>query len=214
MNKVACIALCAFVAAVSAQTAGFNPRFPHKVSQSSTTHGWTEQGWLAASHPGNSIPVAGNADESLVNTDNTFDRNALTSGSTSSTLYAYGFDSPIPDAATITGIQVYFNRRSTAIGIQDVSVELVVNDAAQAVTQACPSQCTTYWAPFAKGATFTGAFNYGNSTSLWGLPANLLTPTIFNQDNFGVQLKIKNQNAVTNDAYIDQISIIVYYTTP
>ena len=128
---------------------------------------------------------------------------ATNSGNTewSHYLKANNFGFSIPTGATINGILVEFERKSsdanTISGLGE-TVKIIKADGSIGTTN---KGVATYW------STSESYISYGSSTDLWG---ETWTPVNINDVDFGVVLSAVMENYAT--ASIDHIRITVYYT--
>jgi hypothetical protein len=113
----------------------------------------------------------------------------------------YGFS--IPTNATIVGIQVTINRKSSSnssgYSINDVTVSLI-----KAGTITGDNKATT-----ADWPTSFETASYGSESDLWG---TTWTPADINASNFGVALSAHDQSYGSRTAYVDYMQISVTYT--
>lgn len=128
---------------------------------------------------------------------------SLAASATSNLLRATGFGFSIPSTATIVGIQlsVQCMANGSPANIQDGGAFVAVfgsftgTDHSAAITwPAYPTE---------------GARVFGGATDLWG---QTWTPANINDPNFGGAIGATNAGLSTGLAYIDFISIVVYYT--
>lgn len=119
-----------------------------------------------------------------------------------------GFGFAIPPNATITGITATCTRNSGPVGgIKDNHVWLVK---AGVVNTAGTDQSTNAnWSSGGLGVDFT--LPVASTSDLWG---TTLTPADVNDPGFGVAWRAKNTAVSASSAYIDAVSITVYYTVP
>eukprot|EP01116_Phalansterium_solitarium_P022148 TRINITY_DN7204_c0_g1_i1.p2 TRINITY_DN7204_c0_g1~~TRINITY_DN7204_c0_g1_i1.p2 ORF type:complete len:246 (+),score=60.08 TRINITY_DN7204_c0_g1_i1:822-1559(+) len=114
----------------------------------------------------------------------------------------------VPADAIVTGIRVAMRRRASAPGLRDVRVELVLRDQPLAMSNqfadsagfVCPG-----WHLEETNVVFGGEHN------LWSLPADALTPAVVNSASFGVVLQITNAASHSVEAFLDELSVIVFY---
>ncbi|MBI4305247.1 MAG: hypothetical protein HY678_02910, partial [Chloroflexi bacterium] len=116
----------------------------------------------------------------------------------SDSLQATNFAFAIPSAATISGIEVQIERRASAAGIRDGSLQLLKAGGVAGVDKRDNS---VDWPSTDTVRT------YGGPTDRWGVS---WTPADINASNFGAALMI---GAAPNSplAYVDHIQIKVYY---
>ena len=123
-------------------------------------------------------------------------------------LEATGYGFSVPSTATINGVYVQVQEyapTSTKSQIEDYTVSLLVGGTITgsnlATATAWPSTDTSNY--------------YGSSTNLWG---TTLSPSQVNASNFGVAVAAQNVKTAgpgaTLSAYVDYISVTVYYTVP
>jgi len=123
-----------------------------------------------------------------------------TSGSDSLQATQFGFN--IPPGATVTGIYVQANVRSTSSGgdIADGSVKLIKAGVVSGTDHANGDPWLT---PFAFE-------NYGGPADLWGLA---LTPANVNASNFGVAIEASS-GTLSGTAFVEFVQMTVFYTVP
>ena len=131
----------------------------------------------------------------------------LTKNGISDYLETTGYSFAVPSTATIDGIYVQVQKYATSTSddsIADQTVSLVVGGSVAGSNLAT----TSTW-PSTDTSTY-----YGSSTNLWG---NSLTPSQINAGNFGVAVAVQDVHATgkaTNvTAYVDYVSVTVYYST-
>lgn len=138
---------------------------------------------------------------------------SLTAGQTSGILrpntWGFAVGREIPPNAKILGFEVKITRHG--VGIVDNQVQLFSNGSLVGNNKA---DTTTDW-----GAT-DQTITYGGPTDLWGwssftAPYTAATPhpsyLLADPYQFMVQIKAKNNSAVTSTAYIDCVTMKVYY---
>jgi hypothetical protein len=106
--------------------------------------------------------------------------------------------------ATITGIEVNVLRKASAANsIKDSLVELVYSGNIIGSNRAD----TSFWPAVRRYVT------YGDSTDTWG---NTLSPIQVNSSSFGLYYKPSNKNMLSAfmTAFVDHVTMTVYYTTP
>ncbi len=130
-----------------------------------------------------------------------------TIGSSSDVSYylrATNFSFNIPLGSNITGIEVNIERHgdtgSSGSKIRDYRVRLVTNLTVESTDRAATS---LDW------PTSDTTKTYGNSTDLWGASWNA---SDINNTGFGVVLSVTRTSGGDNTAYVDYISMTVYYT--
>lgn len=123
-------------------------------------------------------------------------------------LIGSNFNFTIPGSATINGISVAMRRCSTRIDstnfVIDNFVSLVRNGTFLGDNKA---DIINNWP-----AASTSMVYYGNNADLWG---TTWTPSQINDSTFGFALSCKLQKSIITNiqrAYVDYISITVYYT--
>jgi hypothetical protein len=131
---------------------------------------------------------------------------ALVDGSTTDPLQCLNYGFAIPSTATILGIEVNVERKSSSTangGSRDASVQLVKAGTAAGTDNAT---ATTY-------TTADLVETHGGPTDLWG---TTWTPAEINAANFGAQFSATKFSAAgaAHTVSIDQIQIVVYYNTP
>lgn len=133
-------------------------------------------------------------------------RNSAYLGSSMNSLRQYtdylmcsGFGFEIPDEATITGITCHINvRGSVADSVEFSVVSLTTNYEDLAGNN------------LSDGSILPTSFtlkDFGGDSELWGIP---LTPSIVNNNNFGVAFSFK-WVAGTVNVYVEHIQITVHY---
>ena len=145
-------------------------------------------GWL---NPGNAAASDG-AYASI--TDKKFD-----TGANSHVLYATGFGFTIPLTATITGIELHYERYYSAGGISDALVQIVKGG-----TRGGDNKST--------GSAWNGTdtvVTFGGAADLWG---QTWTPAEINAGDFGIAVAA-TATSDDSDAHIDHLSIVVHYST-
>lgn len=152
--------------------------------------GFTGQAW---SNPGN-----------ITAADNSYATVALSNSTTTSeTLQATNFGFNVPLHSTIDGVICTFQRKaSTADTLRENHLYLIHNNSLLGNNKI---GSPAFW------STTEADVNYGSPADLWG--ANL-TPNIVNDSSFGVLTDVQYYSAYagTETAYVDSVSIIVYYT--
>jgi hypothetical protein len=118
-------------------------------------------------------------------------------------LEATGFNFSIPAGSTINGIEVAIERHQTASGgdVYDNRVRIVKVGTVGTTDKAVG----TYW------PTSDGTATYGNSNDLWG---ETWTVADINDANTGVVLSVRRTGGGSDTAYVDYISMTVYYSCP
>ena len=122
-------------------------------------------------------------------------------------LRASNFGFSIPANATILGITVNIERKSSGAGMRDNVVSLV-NGAGAVVgnnNAFSPTNNTGNW------PTTEAAAAYGGAADNWNAS---LTAADINSSNFGVVLATKNSNNTTRTASVDYFTISVTYSVP
>jgi hypothetical protein len=152
-------------------------------------------GTISWSNPGN-ITAAGSP----------YATAALTVSATSEYLEGTNYGFSIPTNATIQGIQVTINRRSSAstagYSINDVTVSLIKGGTITGNNKAT----STDW------PTSLGTASYGSASDLWG---TTWAPADINASDFGVALSVVNQSTIgSRTATVDYMQISVTYTVP
>ncbi|MGD0887035.1 MAG: fibronectin type III domain-containing protein [Thermodesulfovibrionales bacterium] len=131
---------------------------------------------------------------------------AMVNNQASAYLVASGFGFAIPTGATITGIQVSVTRLQGSepgtATIQDYSVKIVGGGVITGVDHAATGN---NW------PTTNADYTYGSSSDTWGAT---WTPADINASNFGVAVSAMGvaSDSSYQDALIDYVSIMVYYT--
>ncbi len=174
--------ITAVTAATEPVVTAVGPKYPTSVTNGSVTNPWTS--------PGNAT------------SSNASYASFTTSGSTSAYLNATNFGFAIPSNATIRGIVLEIQKRtsSTSSGktIKDASVILYGGTGTSIDKKSASS-----WSSSLSWVT------YGGATDLWGMT---WTPAQINSSSFGAGLTI----VLTSNpkAYVDAFRITVYYTSP
>lgn len=120
----------------------------------------------------------------------------------SSTLTATNFGSSVPSGATINGIEVTIERKSSSGSAhKDFTVQLVKGGTASGTNKA---DTATFY------GTSDATITYGGASDLWG---NTLTVSDVNATNFGVVFQCNNTAAALNTCSVDAFSLKIYYTT-
>ncbi len=127
--------------------------------------------------------------------DPTFDTNDY-----SYLLKASNFAFVIPTEATVTGVKVTVERKAAGT-IKDAIVKLL--DGSGALQGNDKADTATAW------PTSDTAKDYGGDSDTWGAT---VTPAVINDTDFGVAIAVK-ADAVDSAAYIDYVSMTVYYST-
>lgn len=127
-------------------------------------------------------------------------------GTTSDPLQCVDFGFSIPLGSTVTGIEVFVERRSSSTGnggSRDASLFLVKNGASVGANRATTTTYTT-------GDVSEG---HGSSGDLWG---TTWTPNDINAANFGTVFTATKPNSAggAHTVSVDHIYITVYYTIP
>jgi len=140
--------------------------------------------------------------DGIISDDDYYVSATLLASGTSKNLRASHFGFSIPSGATIDGIKVSIGRKCLASGIVDNSVQLVdANGTAVGNNKAK----TDIWPTAETAAT------YGSYNDMWGTS---ISASDINDDDFGVQLSVKNKRSDSADyAYVDYITITVTYNT-
>lgn len=117
----------------------------------------------------------------------------------STNLDATSFGFSIPTTATIVGIYAQIVRSaSSSSSLDDEDVYLLKAGAASGSDKFNTNDYATY----------DTTEDYGGSSDLWG---TTWTPAQINASNFGLRLKVDNDNGSSRTAYIDHMQITVYY---
>lgn len=113
-------------------------------------------------------------------------------------LYLTGFGFSIPNGETITGVLVEIERRASAAGVRDGTVQLLKANSPAGDSKAAAQdwQQSESYTPF------------GGNGDLWG---TTLDSGDVNDTGFGVALQIVNVGAGDADLYVDHARITVYY---
>ena len=155
----------------------------------------TTLGTVAWSNPGN-----------IVAADSAFATVVLSPSQISNYLVASGMNFAIPPQSIINGIQVSVLRKEgTSLygGIKDRSIKIVKNGAITGTEHSTGA----LWPTTAASVT------YGSSTDLWG---TTWTPADINAAGFGAAIAVTeiSSRGASETAYVDLITITVYYTPP
>ncbi len=131
---------------------------------------------------------------------------AMPQRTTSACLYLNGFGFSIPECSTIDGIEVNLEGHYEGNKqVSDLTVHLL--DAAGAITGDDQVPDAGYnWSQ-----TVDALWSYGGSTDMWGAT---LTEADVNSANFGFMLQVETAGGSpdTGTAYLDQVTMTVYYT--
>lgn len=139
-------------------------------------------------------------------TDGVYAYNLNDSGSTADSQYlkVTGFGNTIPASSIITGVKVLVYAKAsagTAAYIKELS--LVKNGTITAVTKTpTPVDLTTSIVEY----------TYGSDGDMWSDTTPFLSPSLVNQSNFGVAIKVNYDDAIT--VSIDEVKMVIYYMTP
>ena len=164
-------------------TAG--PNFPATASNSAA------DGAIAWQNPGN--VSSDNGTEATISAT-TFDNGVI-----SHYLLAQNYSFAVPDGSTINGITMAFERRATAGGAVDRTINMFVGGTIAPDNKAA-------------GGTWAGlsTVTYGGAADTWG---RTWTPTEINSANFGAIIQC-NANANDSAVAIDFVRVMVTYTEP
>ena len=182
------LALVIFHASPVRAVGGSQTRTPASVADCTDTGG----GAVAWTNPGNAA-----------SSDNVYAITTL-DGQISNTLQCLNYGFSIPTGATILGIEVNIERKSSATpGSDDASVSLVK----AGTVQGSDLQTNTAY------PTADTVEVHGGSTQLWGLA---WTPADINAANFGAAFRAQKASAAgaAQIISVDEIEITVYYSTP
>jgi hypothetical protein len=146
--------------------------------------GWTNPGFITAS-------------------DNNRASAAIAGNGISPNLDATGFGFTIPTGSLISGIRVTVERRADGSAIDDDDVFLLKAGAPVGSDKASGTDYTT--------STSDETMTYGGSSDLWG---TTWTAEELNASNFGFRLRTDSDTSSARNAFIDHISIRIYYTPP
>lgn len=125
---------------------------------------------------------------------------SLTMGQVSYYLKANNFGFAIPSGATINGVQVsYEAKTSSSFTAQESSVKLIRGGTISGSDKAT----STYWSP-----SWT-VYDRGGTSDLWGLS---LTDSDVNSSSFGVGISCTDASMSSCDAYVDYVTITITYT--
>ena len=170
---------------------GSNPLTPSSALPGGTITGNTGAGIYSWTNTGNLS--ANDGSTATVN---------LHPGTASKDLVATNFGFNIPAGATINGIAVNIGgtRASASGSIYDATAELIK---AGTVQTADNEAVGVFWSTSAVDR------GYGGDSYIWG---NTWTPSDINDAGFGFVLNLNNSGASSYDAFVDSITMIVYYT--
>ncbi len=126
---------------------------------------------------------------------------ALAAGTTSNYLLCSNFGFSIPAGATITGISVDIERKSSNNSTRDNLLYLVKNGTIQTGSNGATN---TNW------PTSDATEAHPGATALWG---NTWTPADINANNFGAALSARNAAGGSRTMSVDALSITISYTT-
>ena len=170
---------------------GSNPLTPSSALPGGTITGNTGAGIYSWTNTGNLS--ANDGSTATVN---------LHPGTASKDLVATNFGFNIPAGATINGIAVNIGgtRASASGSIYDATAELIK---AGTVQTADNEAVGVFW------STSSVDRGYGGDSYIWG---NTWTPSDINDAGFGFVLNLNNSGASSYDAFVDSITMIVYYT--
>ncbi len=118
----------------------------------------------------------------------------------SETLELSGASFSVPPEATITGFQVVVTRHYRGA---ETAIEGVISLEKGGAGASSTAADTVAW------LTTDDSINSGGSTDLWGLP---WAPSNVNSASFGVNYSVNGTGWSTTTAYIDCITVTVYYT--
>ncbi|MBA7641395.1 hypothetical protein ES703_49072 [subsurface metagenome] len=135
----------------------------------------------------------------IYTSNNAYARTGMARGDITHWLRATTFGFSIPDGATIDGIVAEFEKRATASGISDSSVQIVMAGSEQGDERAVAG----YW------PTSDTYIAHGGIADLWGLGWNAAA---INASNFGVSIAARFVASDEKTVYIDHVRITVYYT--
>jgi hypothetical protein len=114
-------------------------------------------------------------------------------------LHTTNYNFSIPGNATVKGIELAVNGYASASGVLDSTIKLGIAN----------SLVGNNYADANSWSTTSDTKQYGNSTDLWNYN---WTPTLINNSNFGVFIKIYNSVSSSVNVYVDNVSVTVYYS--
>lgn len=128
---------------------------------------------------------------------------SLTAGQISGILrpqtWGWGVGREVPPNAKIRGIEVKITRHG--VGIRDYNVQLYYNSTLAGDNKA---DTATEW------GTTDQTITYGGPTDTWGI-SDVQGYLLSDAYAFGINIRAKNHGAVTSTAYIDCVTVKVYY---
>ena len=120
----------------------------------------------------------------------------------------FGFN--VPELATIDGLRIGFEGKVIGEGdIRQMQVQFFSNGPVGNNVAQLPSLLGTEW--INDSLTYDRLWKYGHHTDKWGKE---WTASEVNSSEFGFVLQIENQTDEFIQAFLDQVSISVYYTPP
>jgi hypothetical protein len=125
-------------------------------------------------------------------------------GATPQTYYlvATNWSAAVPSNATIVGVVVKIEHKQSASGIRLTELKLVKGGTIQG---------TDHGVDGTNISTTETEDSYGGAADMWGLA---LAYSDINASDFGVAFRYRNNNASARTVSVDNITIVVYYTTP
>ena len=143
----------------------------------------------------NPVNIFGTGEASII--DNLWDATDK-----SEVLKGWDFDVSLPSGSTITGVVCIITCRASVENTTIGLVQLLNTSGARVGTNLASTPTTI--------SSTSTAYTFGASNNLWG---NELTETWVESNKFGVGIGLINgtNNA---DAYVDVITLNIYYTTP
>ena len=162
-------------------------------------------------------PSSGTVWSNITNTtasDGAYATVAISSKNSSSAyLYLTNLGFAIPTGATITGVEVVYERFYTTTSTRYIASGSMAIGTLSGTTFSYIGSSQTL-AAFPKNTKASATV--GGSSSMWGATTSNLTPAIVNGTNFGIRINAKSDNSRSNSgtatAKIDYVTVRVYYT--
>jgi hypothetical protein len=146
--------------------------------------------------------------ERIATTDSSYASWTFDAGNFSNYLIPKTFDLSIPSGATIDGIEVKFVNRYASVGTQiyDGNIYLTKNgnNGVGSDHRLTGTPEETYW------NTSPTTHTFGGASDLWG---TTWTPAEINASTFGVLVQAWKTSGSGQIAYVDSVTITVYYTS-
>ncbi len=137
------------------------------------------------------------------NSDNAYATYSVAARGNSTALYATNFGFAVPASANILGVTATVERKGSSSGDLKFADVYIIKGGVATGTD----QVSSWFEPTFGSSDSTAT--YGSSTSLWGAT---LTAANVNASNFGLYLVVNNTDSSARTAYIDQVTLNVYYT--